>query len=124
MQESNVLARSAASDKAFDQFTNFRRLLAADPDTTRVWLAGCSEETLDAVDAERFHQLATDYLYAYALYVQRMEALELPVVVEKGTRVLVRQLKLHPGLQPHWPEVAENISSPTVAAAVSRDLSG
>jgi hypothetical protein len=49
-EESNLLARSAASDKAFDQFTDFRRLLAAGPDVTRIRLAGCSEETLEALN--------------------------------------------------------------------------
>jgi hypothetical protein len=35
--ESNRLARSAAGDKAFDQFTAFRRMIAADSEVARSW---------------------------------------------------------------------------------------
>ena len=123
LQESNVLARSAASDKAFDQFSNFRRLLAADSDVTRIWLAGRAKETLDEVDTERFHQLATEFLFAYGMYAQRMEALDLKDVAQRATLTLADQLKTHPGLQPHWPEIAGSLSSATVVAKVSSALS-
>jgi hypothetical protein len=122
-KESNLLARSGASDKVFDQFTDFRRFLVADPDVTRIWLAGCSKETLEAIDQERFHQLATDYVYAYGMYIQRMEALEQPAAAEKAIPVLVTQMEKRPGLQPRWPAVAESLSSATVSAAVSGALS-
>jgi hypothetical protein len=52
-----------------------------------------------------------------------MEALEQPAVAEKAIRVLVTQMEKRPGLQPHWPAVAESLSSATVITAVSGALS-
>jgi hypothetical protein len=104
-KESNLLARSTASEKSFDQLTVFRRLLAANPDVARIWLTGFSKEKLEVIDQERFHQLATGYLYACGIYIQRMEAFEAPLVTERGIRVLVTEIEKWPGLQPYWPEV-------------------
>jgi hypothetical protein len=40
MAESNKLAQSATLDESLRQFSQFRRLLASDPDLTRIWIEG------------------------------------------------------------------------------------
>lgn len=121
-RESNEIARSEARDKAYDHFAGFRRLVASDAEVTRIWLAGCAEEALDPADEERFRQLATDYLFTYVMWIQRMPAVGLPERAESATSILVAELQRRPGLQPHWAEVVH--ASPSVAThAVSSALS-
>ena len=121
-RESNKLARSAAADKAFDHFSGFRRLIAADPEVTRIWLAGCAEQALDVADAERFQQLASDYLFTFAKWIQRTQAVDMPGVAEGAIQSLVVELRERPGLLPHWYRVGEISASSSTRAAVSSAL--
>ncbi len=122
-RESNTLARSAAADKAFDQFSGFRRLVAGDPEVTRIWLAGCADETLDVPDTERFQQLAVDYLFIYAMWIQRMQAVDMLDGAESAIRTLTEELGERPGLRPHWSRVGGVAASSSTRAAVSGALS-
>jgi hypothetical protein len=122
-RESNTLARSAAADRSFEQFSGFRRLIAGDPDVTRIWLAGCAGEALGATDEERFQQLATDYLFIFAMWIQRTQAVKMPGLAESATHFLVAELRERPGLRPHWSRVGEVGASSSTRAAVSSALS-
>ena len=104
-KESNLLARSTASEKSFDQLTVFRRLLAANPDVARIWLTGCSKEKLEVIDQERFQSTSNRLPLCMRDIIQRMEAFEAPLVTERGIRVLATEIEKWPGLKPYWPEV-------------------
>ena len=89
---------------------------------TRIWLAGCAEEALDVADAERFQQLATDYLFTFAMWIQRTQAGDMPGVPERAIQSLVVELRERPGLLPHWSRVGEISASSSTRAAVSGAL--
>jgi hypothetical protein len=82
-RDSNVLARSAAINKVY---AGFRRVVAADPDVTRVWVPGCADEKLEQVDQERFRLLAIDYLVIFANWEQSAVAVNIPSMAEAAVR--------------------------------------
>ena len=104
-RETNALARAAAGDRSFDQFTGFRRMLATDPDTARLWMAGCAAEQLDVIDNERFNQLAVDYLFLYVMMDQRARLAGMPALAERAVHGIVEELRRRPGLQSQWGQV-------------------
>ena len=118
-REANVIARSEAVDRVFEQFTGFRRLLASDADVTRIWLAGCAAESLDAIDENRFFQLASDYLIIIANWEQRAVAVNIPSMADAAVQTLLTQLQKRPGLRPVWAQIAEASSSKRLRKAVS-----
>jgi hypothetical protein len=118
-RESNVIARSEAVDRVFEQFTGFRRLLASDADVTRIWLAGCAAESLDTIDENRFFQLATDYLIIIANWEQRAGAVKMPTMRNAAVQLLIAQLRDKPGLRAVWGRIAEASSSKHLRQAVS-----
>jgi hypothetical protein len=114
-RDANAIARAAAVDKAFDQFAEHRRLLASDPEITRIWVTGCAGEELDGTDAERFRQLAVNYLVQFAIWEQRSAAVNLPRTAELAAGLLKEELDLYPGLRPIW----NRLGSRQVVAATS-----
>jgi hypothetical protein len=101
-RDANTLARSAAIDKAFEQFAEHRRFLAADPQTMRIWMAGCAGEVLEEIEAERFRQLAINYLVAYTNWEQRAVVVDLPAMADMAASLREEDLGLHPGLESVW----------------------
>ena len=99
-RDANVLARSAAVDSSFNQFTEFRVLIAADPEVARIWIAGRAGENLEEIEAEQFRQLALDYLMQYTLWQQRAIAVKLPGMADTAAAMIKEELDLHPGLRP------------------------
>jgi hypothetical protein len=61
IEESNILARSAALDESLRLFSQFRRLIAGDSEVTKIWLLGRKGDDLDEIDYERFSALAREY---------------------------------------------------------------
>jgi len=118
-REANVIARSEAVDRVFEQFTGFRRLLASDAEVTRIWLAGRAAESLEPIDANRFFQLATDYLIIIANWEQRAAAVNIPSMADAAVRLLLDQLEENPGLRPVWAQIAEHSSSKRLRKSVS-----
>ena len=121
-QEANALARAAASDKALEHFSGFRRLVAADAEVTRIWLAGCAGERLEAADQERFRWLAAEFVFSFVMWAGRMESVGLPARTEDAARALANQLRERVGLRPVWDDMAK-LMSPSAREAVSRALS-
>ena len=101
-RKANSLARSSAVDRAFEKFAEHRRLLAADPEVTRIWIAGCAGARLEEIEAERFRQLAINYLVAYTNWEQSAHVVDLPAMAEAATALLEEDLDLHPGLRKVW----------------------
>jgi len=104
LRDANVIARYAAADKAFEQFSEFYRLVGADPEVTRIWIAGCAEEKLEGIDAERFYYLAITYLSNYGISAERASVFH-PGMETIYATWIQEELDLHPGLKPIWNQV-------------------
>jgi hypothetical protein len=61
LDRSNSLAKDAAIDRGFEQFSEFRRFLASDRDLTELWLRGSRGEELDEIDSDRFARLVIEW---------------------------------------------------------------
>jgi len=110
-RDANSLARSAAVDKAFEQFADHRRFLASDSEAMRIWIAGCAGEKLEEIEVERFRQLAINYVVAYRNWEQRAAVVNLPAMAELADVMLKEDLDLHPGLRPVWNWIASRRGS-------------
>lgn len=109
-REANAIARSAVIDKVFEEFSTLWLFLAADPEITRIWIAGCAGETLEEIEAERFRQLATTHLTMFGIWGERSSVFD-PEMRDYSAAALQEQLDLHPGLRPVWNEVARQFEA-------------
>ena len=101
-REANVLARSAAIDRVHDQLREFACFVAADPELTRIWLAGCAGEPLDTIDQDRFDRLAAARFTIFTGWEQRAVAVSMPGSAELAVTQLVDELRRNPGLRARW----------------------
>jgi hypothetical protein len=61
MAQSNKLAQSATLNESLRQFSQFRRVLATDPDLNKIWIEGRVGGELSEVDRQRFFFFAREY---------------------------------------------------------------
>lgn len=106
-REANALARSDAVNKSYDRLAEHRRLIATDPEITRIWIAGCAGENLNEIEAQQFFQLAINYLAQYTIWQRQAKVVGLGGVADIAARALSEDLKLHPGLRQIWNWIAD-----------------
>ena len=125
-EEANRIARAAATDQIFEQFTGWRRLLASDPGIAKVWLEGRKDlrklEAEDEVESQRFYALALDYIVVFSNWANRSIAVNDTESAERAVINMVLALQTHPGLRTFWDDTNDTSVSPEFARRVNAVL--
>jgi len=99
MAESNKLAQSVTLDESLRHFSQFRRMLATDPDLTRIWIEGRRKGELGDIDSQRFFFLAREYHNMMRNDYVRHMSVSRDAYAANAVRSWATQTKKYQGLQ-------------------------
>ena len=98
MEESNRLQIVTTHDESLRQFSQFRRLIAADSDVARIWVMGRNGDDLNEIDSLRFFALAREYHNIMRNTYTRHKTVNEDSYCDNMVLSWAAQLKQYPGM--------------------------
>ena len=125
IRASNILAAAESRDRAFEQMSRLRHLIASDTDVARVWRLGCLGESLSDDEHLQFTLLAYDHFLIWRSSYQRAELAGRETVVPVSALVRLIRGPKNPNLERVWRDFVETqgFSDDSFAKDVEKRLS-